>query len=111
MEGRDRTFLWDSEGLISRLANERLNARFWLPNGILCLLSSHLASIIAGGKLWAHDEKCTNGEGSRHPFEKSAASLSRSAATGRLESKLLSVCIPPRLLVKSSPFSMYILVQ
>ena len=43
------------------------------------LLSSHLACIIAGGESRALDEKITNGEGSLHAFEKSEASLSRSA--------------------------------
>ena len=43
---------------ISRLAYERLNARFWLPNSFVRdTLSSHLASIIAGGELRALDEK------------------------------------------------------
>ena len=51
-------FFGDSEGLISRLAYDRLNARFWLPNSFIRdALSSHLASIITGGELRTLDER------------------------------------------------------
>ena len=50
-------FFSDKEGLISRLSYERLNARFWLPNSFVRdILSSHLASIVAGGELRALGE-------------------------------------------------------
>ena len=83
--------------------------------GILCLLTWHLSLLEVNCGLLMR--KCSNGEGSLHAFEKSGASLSRSA-TGlpnfEFELKLLvflyvSGCIPSastRLQVKSSPFSM-----
>ena len=56
----DHVCAGDSEGVISlgHVCHERLNARFWLPNSFVRdILSSHLASIIAGGELRALDEK------------------------------------------------------
>ena len=65
----------DSEGPIPRLADERSNARLWLPNSFVReTLSSHLASIIAGGNCELLMRKRTNGKESLHAFEKSGAS-------------------------------------
>ena len=96
VERRDRTFLWDSEAsFLGLLMNVWINARFWLPNSFVrntCLLTWYLASIIAGGELWALWE--IKWRGKSPWFEKSGASLSR-WATGlpTLRSNGLSVCI------------------